>query len=58
MIEVINMIESRMSELEKMRDQERESGMDTAEYYRGALNELFRLSEKLKNRPDKTKKVS
>ena len=52
MKKAIEIIEKRMSELERQRDNDTadtdHQRLVNSNYYRGALNELFRLKEKLK----------
>lgn len=52
MEKAIELIEKRMSELERQRDNDTADTdyqrLVNSSYYRGALNELYRLKEKLK----------
>jgi len=52
MKKAIELIEKRMSELERQRDNDMADTdyqrLVNSSYYRGALNELYRLKEKLK----------
>lgn len=54
MDDVIKSIEKRIGELEAQRDNDtvetEYQKLINSSYYRGALNELFRLKEKLKNK--------
>ena len=49
MDKAIELIEKRMSVLEKQSESDKAAGLhQNMDYYRGALNELFRLKEQLK----------